>query len=38
MKDELEIQTTFNEDELDVLIDDGIIENLEVCDNEYKDK
>lgn len=26
---ELEIQTTFNEDGIDVLVDDGIVENLE---------
>lgn len=27
--EELEIQTTFNEDGIDVLVDDGIVENLE---------
>lgn len=27
--EELEIQTTFNEDGIDVLVEDGIIENLE---------
>ena len=26
---ELEIQTTFNEDGIDVLVEDGIVENLE---------
>lgn len=33
-----EIQNTFNEDKLDILIEDGIIENLEACNNEYKDE
>lgn len=27
--EELEIQTTFNEDGIDVLVEDGIVENLE---------
>lgn len=35
--EELEIQTTFNEDGLDILVEDGIIENQEeVSDNENK--
>lgn len=29
-----ELQTTFNEDGLDVLVEDGTIENEEVADNE----
>lgn len=32
--EELEIQTTFNEDGIDVLVEDGIVENLvEVVEN-----
>lgn len=32
--EELEVQTTFNEDSLDVLVEDGTIENVEeVTDN-----
>lgn len=32
--EELEVQTTFNEDGLDVLVEDGTIENVEeVTDN-----
>jgi hypothetical protein len=27
--EELEIQTTFNEDGIDILVEDGIVENLE---------
>lgn len=34
--EELEIQTTFNEDGIDVLVEDGTVENLEeVVDNEH---
>lgn len=37
--EELEIQTTFNEDGIDVLVEDGIIENLEeVVENANEDK
>lgn len=27
--EELEIQTTFNEDGIDILVEDGIVENIE---------
>lgn len=37
--EELEIQTTFNEDGIDVLVEDGIVENLEeVVENANEDK
>ena len=37
--EELEIQTTFNEDGIDVLAEDGIVENLEeVVENANEDK
>jgi hypothetical protein len=37
--EELEIQTTFNEDGIDVLVEDGIVENLEeVIENANEDK
>lgn len=37
--EELEIQTTFNEDGIDVLVEDGIVENLEeVFENANEDK
>lgn len=37
--EELEIQTTFNEDRIDVLVEDGIVENLEeVVENANEDK
>lgn len=31
--EELEVQDTFNEDGLDVLVEDGTVENEEVADN-----
>ncbi len=34
IEEELEVQTTFNEDGLDILVEDGTVENLEeVADN-----
>jgi len=33
-----EIQTTFNNDTLEELIDDGVIENVEVATSEHKDE
>lgn len=37
--EELKIQTTFNEDGIDVLVEDGIVENLEeVVENANEDK
>jgi uncharacterized coiled-coil protein SlyX len=37
--EELEIQTTFNEDGIDVLVEDGIVENLEeVVENANEEK
>jgi uncharacterized coiled-coil protein SlyX len=37
--EELEIQTTFNEDRIDILVEDGIVENLEeVVENANEDK
>ena len=37
--EELEIQTTFNDDGIDVLVEDGIVENLEeVVENANEDK
>ena len=37
--EELEVQTTFNEDGLNVLVEDGTIENVEeVADNENKNE
>ena len=37
--EELEIQTTFNEDGIDILVEDGIVENLEeVVENANEDK
>lgn len=39
MSKEEEIQTTFNEDGIDVLVEDGIVENLEeVVENANEDK
>lgn len=37
--EELEVQTIFNEDGLDILVEDGTIENLEeVAENGNKDE
>lgn len=37
--EKLEIQTTFNEDGINVLVEDGIVENLEeVVENANEDK
>lgn len=40
--EELEVQTTFNEDSIDVLVEDGTIENQteieEVVNNEYENE
>ena len=39
INEELEVQTTFNEDGLDVLVEDGEIENVEeVADNGNEDE
>lgn len=39
IEEELEVQTTFNEDGLDILVEDGTVENLEeVADNGNKNE